>query len=101
MVPQWFTVEGKLLALKEVDGQNYLISVEFQGYQPWYPIETAKNVMRRLISLSFDEFSETVNYYDTELPLNAKEWYRQGSGQMYPYHTRTRWGTGSAGQGNY
>jgi len=99
-VPEWFTIEGKLIALKEFEGNDYLITVEFEGYQPWYPIEQAKNVMRRILALSFDEFAETQRYYDVELPLNGKEWHRQGSDPLDP-NTRQRYGTGSAGQGGY
>jgi hypothetical protein len=100
-IPEWFTCEGKLLALKKYEGGDYLLTVEFEGYNPWWPLEFSKNVMRKMIGLSFNQFAENVNYYDVELPLEGKEWYRQGSGRMEPYHTRTRWGTGSPGQGNY
>jgi len=100
-IPEWFTIEGKLLALKRFMGGNYLISISFEGYQPWYPIETSKNVMRKLLALSFDDFVETEAYYNFEKPLNGKEWMRQGSGMMYPYDTRMHVGTGSPGQGSY
>lgn len=100
-VPEWFTCEGKLLALKRFEGGDYLMTVEFEGYNPWWPIEFSKNVMRKMIGLSFDQYTESANYYDVELPMNAKEWYRQGSGTMLPYQTRQRYGTGSPGQGNY
>lgn len=99
-VPEWFTIEGKLLARKRWEGGDYLITVEFEGYQPWYPIEFPKNVMRELIALSFGGYVETQPYYDVELPLNGKEWHRQGSPVLDP-NTRQRAGTGSAGQGGY
>lgn len=99
-VPEWFTISGKLLARKMWEGGDYLITVEFEGYQPWWPIETAKNFMRKILALSFGSYSETQLYYDVELPLNGKEWYRQGSPPMDP-HTRQRHGTGSAGAGAY
>jgi hypothetical protein len=100
-IPPWFTTEGKLLGMKRWEGGAYLLEVEFQGYQPWYPIEFAKNMMRKMIALSFDQFVETVPYYDFERPLNGKEWHRQGSGEMEPYDTRQHVGTGSDGQGYY
>lgn len=100
-VPNWFTVEGKMVAHKIYQGGSYLLTVEFEGYNPWFPIETAKNAMRKLIGLSFDEFVEPNRYYDVELPLNGKEWHRQGSGLIKPYDTRRHVGTGSAGQGAY
>lgn len=99
-VPEWFTIEGKLMALKRWDGNDYMITIEFEGYQPWYPIEVSKNVLRRILALSFDEYAEGQSYYDVELPLNGKEWHRQGSEAMDP-NTRQRYGTGSAGQGGY
>lgn len=100
-VSEWFTMEGKLLALKRWQGGNYLLEVEFEGYQPWYPQEFAKNMMRKMLALGFDQFIETVPYYDFERPLNSKEWHRQGSGEMMPYDTRQRVGTGSDGQSYY
>lgn len=100
-VPQWFTIEGRIVGHKAYMGGNYLMTVEFEGYNPWFPIETAKNVMRKLVGLSFDEFVEPVRYYDVEKPLNGKEWHRQGSGLIKPYDTRRRAGGGSAGQGAY
>jgi len=100
-IPEWFTVEGKLVALKHWKDGDYMIEVEFEGYQPWYPIEFAKNTMRKILALSYDEFIETVPYYDFERPLNGKEWHRQGSGEMLPYDTRQRVGTGSDGQSYY
>lgn len=99
-VPEWFTIEGKLVGIKKWEGGDYLISVEFEGYQPWYPIEFSKNMLRKLIALSFNDYAETVEYYDVEHQLNAKEWHRQGSPAMVP-NTRQRYGTGSAGQGGY
>jgi hypothetical protein len=100
-VPVWFTIEGKLLALKQVKGGTYFIEVSFEGYNPYFPIETAKNLMRKVISLSFDEYIETERYYPIEKPLNGKEWHRQGSPIMEPYDTRKHIGTGSDGQGAY
>ena len=100
-ISQWFTYEGKLLALKKGEEGDYLITVTVEGYQPWYPETFAQNMMRKIIALSFDEFVEPVRYYDVELPLGAKEWYRQGSARMTPYHTRQRAGSGGAGQGAY
>jgi hypothetical protein len=100
-VPQWFTYEGKLMATKEGDNGWYLLTVNLQGYNPWYPTELSKNVMRKLIARSFDEFVEPTRYYDVELPLDGKEWHRQGSGDLEPHDTRKRAGTGGAGQGGY
>jgi hypothetical protein len=100
-VPQWFTSEGKLLALKKYNDDYYLVTVSWEGYNPWYPIETAKNVMRKVIALSFDEFVETTEYYDTELPLEGKEWYHVGTGTEYDPNTMQNVGGGSAGQGAY
>ena len=100
-VSQWMTSEGKLIALKEHAGEWYLLKVSWEALNPWYPIETAKNVMRKMIALSFDEFVESAAYYDFEKPLNGKEWHRFGSGLMTPYDTRLNTGTGSAGQGAY
>ncbi len=100
-VPQWFTFEGKVLATKKAGNGWYLLRVDIQGYNPWYPHEVGKNVMRKLIARSFDEFVEPTRYYDVELPLDGKEWHRQGSGEMKPHDTRKRAGTGSAGQGGY
>jgi hypothetical protein len=100
-VPQWFTCEGKVLALKTYNDEHYLVSVSFEGYNPWYPIETAKNVMRKVIALSFDEFVETTEYYDTELPLEGKEWYHVGTSLEYDPNTMQNIGGGSAGQGAY
>jgi len=100
-VPEWFTIEGKVVATKDYMNGKYLLTVEFEGYQPWYPIEFAKNTMRKMIALSFfDTEGETQPYYDWEKPLNGKEWHRQGSDPMDP-NTRQRYGTGSAGQGGY
>jgi len=101
LVPHWFTCEGKILARRDTKDGCYLMTVEFYGYNPWYPIETAKNMMRKMLALSFDEFVETAPYYDFEKALNGKEWHRQGSGLITPYDTRRRAGTGSAGQGAY
>ncbi|MEZ5337588.1 MAG: hypothetical protein R3F46_04930 [bacterium] len=98
-VPNWFTCKGKLLALKHHDGQAYLMTVEFEGYEPWYPIEVAKNVMRKMIALSFNEYVETTPYYDFEKPLNGKEWQRHGD--VETFNTWSRAGSGSAGQGAY
>lgn len=100
-IPNWFTIEGRIVAHKMYQGGDYFLTVEFEGYNPWFPIETAKNMMRDLIGLSFDEFVEPNRYYDVELPLNGKEWHRQGSGMIAPYDTRRHVGTGSAGQGAY
>lgn len=100
-VPEFFTVEGKIVAHKRFDGGDYLLTVEFEGYNPWYPLETAKNTMRTMLGMSFDTFVEAVPYYDWEKPLNGKEWHRQGSGLIKPYDTRRHVGTGSAGQGAY
>jgi hypothetical protein len=100
-IPPWFTIEGKLTALKRWQGNDYVLTVEFEGYQAWYPIEFGKNVMRKMLSLSFDQFIETVPYYDFERPMEGKEWKRQGSPDMQPYDTRQRVGTGSDGQGYY
>jgi hypothetical protein len=100
-VSNWFTCEGKLLALKHYEGGDYLVTVKWEGYQPWYPIEVAKNVMRKTLALSFDEFVETTRYYDVELPLDGKEWFRVGSPQYDPNDTRRNVGGGSAGQGMY
>ncbi len=100
-VPEWFTIEGKLLAIKHHDGNDYLMKVTFEGYNPWFPITTAQNAMRKMIALSFNEFIETPSYIDFEKPLAGKEWHRQGSGNMEPYDTRRRVGKGSAGQGTY
>lgn len=100
-VPEWLTAEGKIVATKDYMGGKYLLTVEFSGYQPWYPLEFAKNVMRKMIALSFfDLEAETQPYYDFEKALNAKEWHRQGSPPLDP-NTRQRYGTGSAGQGGY
>lgn len=100
-VPEWLTIEGKIVALKEYDGDTYMLSVYFEGYNPWYPIETAKNVIRKMIALSFNEFIETTNYIDFEKPLSGKEWHRQGSGRMFPFDTRRRVGTGESNSGGY
>jgi hypothetical protein len=99
-VSNWFTCEGKLLALKRYQGGDYMIEVSWEGYQPWYPIEMAKNLMRKTLALSFDQFVETTQYYDTEHPLDGKEWYRVGSPD-YDIDTRQNVGGGSAGQGMY
>lgn len=100
-VPEWFTAEGKIVAIKDYNGGKYMLTVEFQGYKPWYPLEFAKNMMRKMIALSFFDFgAETQPYYDFEKALNAKEWHRQGSPPLDP-NTRQRYGTGSAGQGGY
>ena len=98
-VPNWFTCKGKVIALKEHDGDAYLLTVEFEGYEPWYPIEVAKNVMRKMLALSFNEYVETTRYYDVERPLNGKEWQRHGD--IDSFNTWNRPGTGSAGQGSY
>jgi hypothetical protein len=100
-VPQWFTYEGKLVALKHDHCGYYMLTVEMEGYNPWYPHEVQKNFMRKLIALSFDEFVEPTRYYDVERPLDGKEWHRSGSPQMLPYDTRYNVGGGSAGQGAY
>lgn len=99
-VTNWFTCEGKLLALKREGKDYYMVTVSWEGYQPWYPVEFAKNVMRKCLALSFDQFVETTRYYDVELPLDGKEWYRIGSPE-YPIDTRQNVGGGSAGQGMY
>jgi len=99
-VSNWFTCEGKLLAIKHYGDGYYLVEVKWEGYQPWYPVEMAKNVMRKVLALSFDEFVETTRYYDVELPLDGKEWYRVGSPD-YDIDTRQNVGGGSAGQGMY
>jgi hypothetical protein len=99
-VSNWFTCEGKLLALKKADDGYYMVTVSWEGYQPWYPIEFAKNVMRKVLALSFDEYVETTRYYDVELPLDGKEWFRVGSPD-YSVDTRQNVGGGSAGQGMY
>jgi hypothetical protein len=98
-VPNWFTCKGKLIALKSYEGEDYLLTVEFEGYEPWYPIEIAKNVMRKMIALSFNEYSETVPYGDFEKPLNGKEWQRHGDSDTH--NTWSRQGTGGPGQGAY
>jgi hypothetical protein len=100
-VPTWFTIEGKLLALKTYNHGTYFIEVSFEGYNPYFPLETAQNVMRKVLALSFDEYVETTPYYPIEKALNTKEWHRQGSGQMLPYETRKHVGWGSDGQGAY
>ena len=100
-VPNWFTIEGKVLALKQFEGGNYLLEVSFEGYNPYYPLETAQNFMRKLIALSFDQFVETGVYYPVEKPLNTKEWMRQGSPTLDPYDTRKHTGWGFDGQGAY
>jgi hypothetical protein len=99
-VPNWFTIEGKVLAMKKFEKGTYFIEVSFEGYNAYFPIETAKNVMRKVLALSFDEFVETERYYPIEKPLNGKEWHRQGSAMMTP-DTRKHVGSGSDGQGSY
>lgn len=99
-VPDWFTCEGKLIALKRYEGGDYLVTVAWEGYNPWYPIEFAKNMMRKTLALSFDEYVETTSYYDVERPLEGKEWFRVGSPD-YDLDTRQNVGGGSAGQGAY
>lgn len=99
-VPDWFTCEGKIVALKRYQGGDYLVTVSWEGYNPWYPIEFAKNMMRKTLALSFDEFVETTSYYDVERPLEGKEWFRVGSPE-YNLDTRQNIGGGSAGQGAY
>jgi len=99
--PEWLTIEGKLVALKEHGGHNYMITVYFEGYNPWHPIETSKNVLRKLVALSFNEFIETTSYIDFEKPVNGKEWHRQGSGKMKPFDTRRITGMGEYTWGNY
>jgi len=102
LTPQWMTFEGKLLAIKHVKSGWYMLEVDLEGYNPWYPEEVSKNVMRKLIALSFNEFVEPTRYYDVERPLNYKEWHRLGSEvPMKPYDTRFNIGGGSAGQGAY
>ncbi len=98
-VTNWFTCKGKLIAVKKYDGEDYLLTVEFEGYEPWFPIEVAKNVMRKMIALSFNEYVETVPYSDSEKPLNGKELRRHGD--IPTFNTWSRAGTGSAGQGAY
>jgi hypothetical protein len=99
--PQWLTFEGKLVGYKSYDGGDYMITVKLEGYNPWHPIEFGKNVMRKMIALSFDQYVETTRYTDIELPLEAKEFQRIGSQDYEPYRTWQRAGTGSAGQGAY
>lgn len=99
-VPDWFTNEGKLVALKRFEGGDYLVTVAWESYNPWYPIEVAKNIMRKTLALSFNEFVETTSYYDTEHPIEGKEWFRVGSAD-YDTDTRQNVGGGSAGQGAY
>lgn len=100
-ISPWFTIEGKLLALKRYQGGNYMITVSFEGYNPWYPIEFAKNMLRKEIALSFNEFVETQPYYHFEKPLEGKEWFRQGSDDLDPYDTQKHVGTSSPGHGTY
>jgi len=100
-VSPWFTIEGKVLAIKSYKGGKYMITVSFEGYNPWYPIEFAKNFMRKLLARSFDEFVEAQPYYHFEKPLEGKEWFRQGSDSLYPYNTQKHVGTSSPGHGTY
>jgi len=100
-VPEWFTFEGKILALKQWKGGNYMITVSLEGYNPWMPIEFGENVMRKVIALSFDQFVETLPYFYFEKPLEGKELHRQGSPAIEPYDTRAHIGAGSPGQGMY
>jgi hypothetical protein len=100
-VSPWFTIEGKVLALKRYQGGNYMITVSFEGYNPWYPIEFAKNTMRKILALSFVDYVETQPYYHFEKPMEGKEWFRQGSDDLDPYDTQKHIGTGSPGHGTY
>lgn len=99
--PQWLTFEGKFVAYKRYNGGDYMITVKLEGYNPWHPIEFGKNMMRKLIAMSFDEFVETTRYTDVELPLEAKEFQRIGGQDYEPYRTWQRAGSGSSGQGAY
>lgn len=102
LTPQWFTFEGKMVALKYSETCGwFMLTVEMQGYNPWYPEEVMKNFMRKMIALSFNEFVEPTRYYDVERPLGFKEWHRLGSTPMDPHDTRFNIGGGSAGQGAY
>jgi hypothetical protein len=102
LTPQWLTFEGKTIAIKRAHCGWFMLEVHLEGYNPWYPEEVSKNVMRKLIALSFNEFVEPTRYYDVERPLGFKEWHRLGSETpMQPYDTRLNVGGGSAGQGAY
>jgi len=99
--PRWLTYEGKLVAYKRFDGGDYMLTVKLEGYNPWFPEEFSKNLMRKMVAMSFDEFVETTRYYHVELPLEMKEFQRIGALDYDPYRTWQRAGTGSAGQGAY
>ena len=83
--PDWFTIEGKLLALKKFDGGNYLRS-QLRGLQPLLPDRDRQELDAQADLAVLRRVRRDRALLPVEKPLNGKEWHRQGS----PHHRALR-----------